>query len=215
MAAVVRQGKTRAWGVTVLVVGAWLAVASQAAAPAGLLVNRKFTEKNWEAGRVTFVRNCALCHGLDGHGRTPSGKKLGIVDLYKTVPKMAETRALAVLKNGSIGMKKFTFPEESTGQLLDYLGTVPAIGDGQKVYTAQCAECHGPDGKADTEKGKFVKAADLTAVIPQRTPEQLAGVVAGQHAGHAGAVSLNEKECAQVVRFIRILPPVPPAEAPK
>jgi len=213
MAAIVGRGRARAWGMTGLVVGAWLAVTA-ASAP-GQLVDRKFTEKNWEAGRVTYVHNCAICHGLDGHGQTPSGKKLGIVDLYKTVPKMAESRALTVLRTGSIGMKKFAFPEETEGQLLDYLATVPAIGDGQKVYLAQCAECHGPDGKAATEKGKFVKAADLTVVVPQRTADQLAAVVAGQHAGHAGAIALNEKERAQVLRYLCTLPPVPPAEPPK
>lgn len=38
-----------------LVVGAWLAIAAAVPAP-GLLVERKFTEKNWEAGRDRLTR---------------------------------------------------------------------------------------------------------------------------------------------------------------
>lgn len=34
--------------------------------------------------------------------------------------------------------------------------------DGQEVYSAYCASCHGIDGKARTPAGKKVRAKDLT-----------------------------------------------------
>jgi mono/diheme cytochrome c family protein len=32
-------------------------------------------------GETVYVENCASCHGRDGKGRTPAGKKMGAKDL--------------------------------------------------------------------------------------------------------------------------------------
>lgn len=39
--------------------------------------------------------------------------------------------------------------------------TAPA-GHPSELYTKKCAKCHGDDGKAQTEKGKKMKAQDFT-----------------------------------------------------
>lgn len=36
-----------------------------------------------------------------------------------------------------------------------------AAPDGNAVYAASCAKCHGPDGRADTPVGKAMKIASL------------------------------------------------------
>jgi mono/diheme cytochrome c family protein len=33
--------------------------------------------------------------------------------------------------------------------------------NGEKVYKAKCASCHGPDGKGETAAGKATKARDI------------------------------------------------------
>ena len=46
-------------------------------------------------------------------------------------------------------------------------GSVRTIGaetvNGTEIYTANCAKCHGDDGRAKTSKGKRVEATDLTS----------------------------------------------------
>ncbi len=42
--------------------------------------------------------------------------------------------------------------------------TAPAETDKktERLWKAQCASCHGPEGKADTEKGQKMKVQDMT-----------------------------------------------------
>ena len=54
----------------------------------------------------------------------------------------------------------------STLWLLAALGLAPlaaaaADPDGAALYQANCAKCHGPDGRAETAAGKAMKAPDL------------------------------------------------------
>jgi mono/diheme cytochrome c family protein len=37
------------------------------------------------------------------------------------------------------------------------------VEKGKQLFTTNCATCHGPDGKAQTDIGKSVKARNLTA----------------------------------------------------
>lgn len=36
-------------------------------------------------------------------------------------------------------------------------------GQGEQIFQEQCAGCHGPDGRAQTDMGKSLQAADLTS----------------------------------------------------
>ena len=35
------------------------------------------------------------------------------------------------------------------------------VANGEKVFKAKCASCHGPDGKGETAAGKATKARDI------------------------------------------------------
>src|SRR5688572_3328120 len=49
---------------------------------------------------------------------------------------------------------------------------------GLNHFTAHCASCHGESGKADTEKGKTLGAADLTAQkVQSRSDSQLFAII--------------------------------------
>jgi mono/diheme cytochrome c family protein len=44
-------------------------------------------------------------------------------------------------------------------------------GDGEATFQQRCVLCHGPDGKAQTDMGKKLEAADLTSSTVQQTSE--------------------------------------------
>lgn len=52
-------------------------------------------------------------------------------------------------------------PKASLADNNRLVGTSPAF-DGASDYTAQCARCHGGDGRGQTPKGKKTRAGDLT-----------------------------------------------------
>jgi len=41
--------------------------------------------------------------------------------------------------------------------------SVAAFAGGAEIYAANCARCHGADGRANTAKGKRVEATDFTS----------------------------------------------------
>lgn len=60
-------------------------------------------------------------------------------------------------------MKKFLSGIALAGMLC-VAGTAVCAQDkanGEKVYKAKCAGCHGPDGKGETAAGKATKARDI------------------------------------------------------
>jgi cbb3-type cytochrome c oxidase subunit III len=64
---------------------------------------------------------------------------------------------------------------------------IPALSEAQKnqrrgeeIFQELCAGCHGPDGRAQTDIGKAVQAADLTSeAIQQKSESELSKSVKG------------------------------------
>ena len=78
---------------------------------------------------------------------------------------------------------------------------------GEEVYAQLCVGCHGPDGKADTDMGKQVKAADLTAsAVQQQGDSDLAKVVkTGKGKMPAWGDKLSDDEIKSVVAYVKEL----------
>lgn len=78
-----------------------------------------------------------------------------------------------------------------------------------QVYRRYCISCHGPDGKAQTSKGKFSHARDLSAAEWQGevSDERIFNsIMNGRNVrGNmpAFANKLNEKEVNGLVQFVR------------
>ena len=109
-------------------------------------------------GERIYRAQCAVCHGMDRSGSPPAFPSL--VDVTKRLP---ETKIVQTVKQGTGRMPSFPNLDESRlGDLLAFLRTGPTPGsgkelaavpaqhstgrhdpEGQKVYEAHCAICHG------------------------------------------------------------------------
>ncbi len=130
-----------------------------------------------DTGRTLFIDNCAVCHGTKGTGGPGfpnlaagawlwGGEPDALVETIRvginsTHP---DTRASQMMAFGEGGM----LDRDSVLNVVTYVrflsGQAPAEGDqprvakGQEIFAANCAACHGPEGKGQHEMG----APDLT-----------------------------------------------------
>ena len=78
---------------------------------------------------------------------------------------------------------------------------------GEALFQEQCIGCHGPDGRAQTELGKKLGAADLTsAAIQQQNDSQLATMIKnGKGQMPTFDNNLSDDEIRNVIAYIRQL----------
>ena len=74
-----------------------------------------------------YKSKCHACHGPDGKGDTPAGKKLGVKDFHSPeVSKMSDQELAAITKKGKDKMpaydKKLT--DDQIKQLITYIRTL-------------------------------------------------------------------------------------------
>jgi cbb3-type cytochrome c oxidase subunit III len=76
---------------------------------------------------------------------------------------------------------------------------------GQQIFQELCVGCHGPDGRAQTDMGKKVQAADLTsAVVQDQRDSQLLSVIRnGRGKMPAWSDKLSDDEIHAVLAYIR------------
>lgn len=90
------------------------------------------------------------------------------------------------------------------------LNATPANeGSASQLYSAHCAECHGKDGRAQTSKGRFSHARDLTDAKWQEdvSDERIFNsIMNGRNVrGNMPAFSdkLNQQDTDALVTFVR------------
>ena len=78
---------------------------------------------------------------------------------------------------------------------------------GAAIFQEQCAVCHGPDGRAQNEKGTKVGAADLTSdAIQGQSDAQLSKIVhEGKRKMPAFEGKLTDDEIQAVIGYVRQL----------
>jgi cytochrome c6 len=80
-----------------------------------------------------------------------------------------------------------------------------AQGNGEKVYKAKCASCHGPDGVGATPAGKATKARDFCSeeVKKETDEEWTAIIVKGKNKMPSYDKKATDAEIKDVVAYIR------------
>jgi cytochrome c6 len=81
------------------------------------------------------------------------------------------------------------------------------VANGEKVYKAKCAACHGPDGKGDTAAGKTTKARDFSSdeVKKESDAAWTDIIVKGKNKMPAYDKKITDAEVKDVVAYIRTL----------
>ena len=85
-----------------------------------------------------------------------------------------------------------------------------SIARGKKIFAANCASCHGANGKGDGPAGKTLKPkpSDLAAMAPQHPPGDLAWKIEnGRGAMPAWKGTLQPNQIWDVVNFLQALAP--------
>jgi len=82
---------------------------------------------------------------------------------------------------------------------------------GQKIFQQLCIGCHGPDGRAQSEMGKKVQAADLTsAVVQDQSDSELSKVIRnGRGKMPSWSSRLNDSEIHSVLAYLRSIRATP------
>ena len=77
--------------------------------------------------------------------------------------------------------------------------------NGEKTFQLLCVGCHGPDGRAQTDMGKKLQAADLTsAVVQDQKNSQLLNVIKnGRGKMPAWSDKLSDSEIHAVLDYVR------------
>ncbi len=136
------------------------------------------------AGRATFSQYCAPCHGDTGNGDGPGASGLQFKPFAFADPKLVGAAPLSelfnVAKNGRMARMMPPWGSQlNDQQIWDVVGyawtlhTSPSeVNQGKTVYQANCASCHGVDGKGKAPMLDLTSFA-ATSVISQTAWAQI------------------------------------------
>lgn len=129
-------------------------------------------------GRRLFVKNCALCHTIEGRTAHPTFIESPIPSLDEVRPRRAYVEERIV--NGGIDMSIFRFDEPELRSLVTYVFSVAgsrvrdtgadepeAVRQGEQVYLENCQRCHAIDGRK--ANGRWIyPGTDFNKVKPSQ-----------------------------------------------
>ena len=165
-------------------------------------------------GQLIWVQNCQPCHGPTGKGDGPSAANIPnpLPDFSdpSTARQLSPAQNFAVIKNGRVDKLMPPWANRLTDtQIWDAAAYVWRLSTsaqnlttGEKLYTEQCAACHGPTGKGDGPQAA-APMLDFTAwqTMTQRSQADLqtAFAASSQHT----ALKLSDVELWQTLDYMR------------
>ncbi len=185
---------------------AWAAPASQEAPPA---------PPQPLAGERSYAQNCAPCHGTAGLGNGPSAAGLGVpptaLGRYEAIAGKTWQELFAITKNGNMQRMmppwKNQLSDQEIWDTVAYawrLHTASAeVEQGQTLYEANCAACHGPDGKGAVAGAPNLADFAVTSGVSQAA--WAASVANGKGAMPAFTGKLSEAEQRATLVYARSL----------
>jgi len=179
---------------------------------------------SFERGRMLFVENCSSCHGEGGDGRGENAAKLSPPPANFTDPLFMDGETpYDFFHVITLGKRTSAMPAwgdvlslQERWDLVSYLWTLAPgrarLAEGQGLYLAQCAGCHGAggDGRGPWASSLLTPVRDLTqlAITTRRSNLELVAVVAEGVAATAMPPferSMDDEERRKVVSFLRVL----------
>jgi mono/diheme cytochrome c family protein len=165
-------------------------------------------------GKDLYAQNCAPCHGETGNGDGPSASGLSVPPIAFADPNALAGKSLAELfditKNGNMQRMmppwKNRLDEAQIWDAVAYawtLHTTPAQVDmGKAVYAANCASCHGADGKGTATGPNLTDFAATSKVSQAAWAQTIAG---GKGKMPAFGDKLSAAEQAAGLEYVRSL----------
>ncbi len=167
------------------------------------------------AGQDNYAQNCAPCHGATGLGDGPSAAGLGVpptaLGRYEAIAGKTWQELFNITKNGN--MQRMMPPwknQLSDQQIWDTVAyawslhtSSAEIEQGRALYEANCAACHGPDGKGAVAGAPNL--ADFAATSGVSEATWAASVANGKGAMPSFTGKLSDAEQRASLAYIRSL----------
>jgi len=177
------------------------------------------SEVDERRGRALYAANCASCHGPRGAGDGPGAASLLPAPSDLSAHEYTTARVADALWNGVAGTAMQAWRDQSPGDLAAmarvvqrfHSGQDAAVPDdlvalGERVYAANCVQCHGQDGRGDGSAAAELTIAPTNFRIQRPTLSQSLralreGVRGTQMA--SWTARLSEPEIVAVAAYVR------------
>src|SRR5437867_10645070 len=176
-------------------------------------------------GAVVFREQCVQCHGATGRGDGPKARHLEGPPPASLADRaaMGTVSPVDVYRKVTIGVAGTAMPQfeetlspEDRWAVATYVATLRAddqrVREGEGLYTAQCASCHGGTGGGDGVLAASLSVRALAlgdlAVQGRVRDGELVQLILGVRPGTPmlGFVrALDREQAAEVVAFLRVL----------
>ena len=168
------------------------------------------------SGQASYAENCAPCHGATGNGDGPSASGLSVPPTALADGDQIAARSFVELfditKNGNMQRMMPPWGGRLTDQeIWDTVGYAwslhtsrEEVDQGQVIYEAQCASCHGPDGKGVASAGS-PDLADFSITSQTSQAQWAQSLARGKGTMPAFADRLSDADQQAVLTYVRSL----------